>query len=128
MVVIHLGINLMIIIFWKEQKEFVIGTIGESTKNKSINTSRSGKYFPALKFNILSNVPNAARYLKNFDIFVLPSLKEGLPYVILEAGLAGLPVIASMSAAFRKLLKMEKKVCLFLPPIWKNSPPPSKTC
>jgi len=38
---------------------------------------------------------NAARYLKAFDIFVLPSLKEGLPYTILEALAAGIPVIAT---------------------------------
>jgi glycosyltransferase involved in cell wall biosynthesis len=36
-----------------------------------------------------------AKYLRAFDIFTLPSKKEGLPYVILEAGLASLPVVAS---------------------------------
>ncbi|MBT4349911.1 glycosyltransferase [bacterium] len=35
------------------------------------------------------------RYLKAFDYFILPSVKEGLPYTILEAGLAGIPTIAS---------------------------------
>lgn len=38
---------------------------------------------------------DAPQYLKAFDIFLLPSLKEGLPYVLLEAGLAELPTIAS---------------------------------
>jgi glycosyltransferase involved in cell wall biosynthesis len=38
---------------------------------------------------------NAAALLPAFDIFLFPSVKEGLPYTILEAGLAGLPVIAS---------------------------------
>jgi len=38
---------------------------------------------------------DGAKYLKAFDIFVLPSLKEGLPYVLLEAGLAELPVVVS---------------------------------
>jgi len=37
----------------------------------------------------------AARVLPALDIFVLPSRKEGLPYVLLEAGLAGCAVIAS---------------------------------
>ncbi len=38
---------------------------------------------------------NAASYLKAFDIFFLPSVKEGFPYTILEAGMAELPVLAS---------------------------------
>lgn len=38
---------------------------------------------------------NAAEYLKALSIFVLPSIKEGLPYTILEAGAASLPVIAT---------------------------------
>ncbi|MDD5032875.1 MAG: glycosyltransferase [Candidatus Pacebacteria bacterium] len=44
---------------------------------------------------LLNNLHPAYPYLKAFDIFILPSLKEGLPYVLLEAGLASLPVIAT---------------------------------
>lgn len=40
-------------------------------------------------------VPDAPHYLKAFDIFVLPSLKEGTPYVLLEAARAGLPIVAT---------------------------------
>lgn len=40
-------------------------------------------------------IDNAAEYLKAFNIFVLPSVKEGLPYAILEAGCASLPVVAT---------------------------------
>lgn len=36
-----------------------------------------------------------ARFIKAFDTFVLPSLKEGLPYVLLEAALARVPMIAT---------------------------------
>ncbi|MDQ2933035.1 MAG: glycosyltransferase family 4 protein [bacterium] len=38
---------------------------------------------------------HAAEYLKAFTVFALSSLKEGLPYVILESGCASLPVVAT---------------------------------
>lgn len=47
------------------------------------------------RVHLLGYIPDAATYIKAFDIFVLPSKKEGLPYVILEAGLAGVPVVAT---------------------------------
>ncbi len=40
-------------------------------------------------------VEDAFLLMKGADIFMLSSLKEGLPYVILEAGLAELPVLAT---------------------------------
>jgi glycosyltransferase involved in cell wall biosynthesis len=45
--------------------------------------------------HLLGRVPDASRYLTALDVFVLPSLKEGLPYVLMEAGLAKLPVVVS---------------------------------
>lgn len=41
------------------------------------------------------NVPNASQYMRAFDVFVLPSRKEGFPYAILEALQAGLPIVAA---------------------------------
>ncbi len=45
--------------------------------------------------HLLGRIPDASMYLYAFDIFLLPSIKEGLPYTILEAGFARLPVIAT---------------------------------
>lgn len=47
------------------------------------------------KVVLLGFKDKAYNLLKIFDIFILPSLKEGVPYVLLEAGLAERPVIAS---------------------------------
>src|SRR6185436_9976779 len=44
---------------------------------------------------LFGKLENAPKYLKAFDIFTLTSITEGLPYVLLEAGQAELPVIAS---------------------------------
>lgn len=51
----------------------------------------------ALENNVflLGHIDNAPELLRAFDIFTLTSLKEGLPYVLLEAGLAGLPSVAT---------------------------------
>ncbi|MEK7130939.1 MAG: glycosyltransferase [Patescibacteria group bacterium] len=93
-----------------------VGTIGESTKNKGHKyLTEASKNFPDIKLNIISNLPNASKYLKNFDIFVLPSIKEGLPYVILEAGLAGLPVIASNVGGIPEIIDNEKNGILVSP-------------
>ena len=40
-------------------------------------------------------VPQAVQYFKAFDLFLLPSLSEGFPYIALEAGLSSLPIVAS---------------------------------
>lgn len=40
-------------------------------------------------------VADAAHYLKAADIFLLPSIKEGMPYVLLEAAAADLPIITT---------------------------------
>lgn len=44
---------------------------------------------------LLGHVDRAAEYISAFDIFLLPSISEALSYSILEAGLTGLPVVAT---------------------------------
>lgn len=44
---------------------------------------------------LCGHIEEASTYLTALDIFALPSRTEGLGYVLLEAGLASLPVVAS---------------------------------
>lgn len=101
----------------------VVGTIAELTNNKGLNYAIEGLALlndPRTIFIVIGegeererlerlikdkelgdsvflvgSVENARAYLKAFDFFILPSVKEGLPYAILEAGFAHLPVIAT---------------------------------
>lgn len=100
---------------------FIVGTIAELTRNKGLDTlieafSRTdharlviigeGEERSSLerliaakglaeRVTLLGFVENASTLLRGFDLFALASRKEGLPYVLLEAGLAGVPVIAT---------------------------------
>jgi glycosyltransferase involved in cell wall biosynthesis len=50
-------------------------------------------------------VGNAQSLLSNFDIFCLPSRSEALPYTLLEAGLAGLPVITTTVGGIPEIIE-----------------------
>lgn len=68
------------------------GEEAENLQNMAKNTNLEAK-LPSVE--LLGFVENARTLLLGFDIFVLPSRSENLPYAILEAGSAGLPVVAS---------------------------------
>lgn len=64
---------------------------------------------------IIGFVPDAQRYLSGFDIFVLPSVKEGLPYSLMEAMAAGVPVVATNVGGIPDLIENQKSG-LLVPP------------
>jgi len=54
---------------------------------------------------LLGAIENAANYLSAFELFILPSRKEGLPYTLLEAKSAGLPIIATDVGGVSEMLQ-----------------------
>ena len=60
-------------------------------------------------------IDNARDYLKAFDIFILPSLKEGMPYALIEAGRAGVACIASNVGGIPELIQNTQNGLLINP-------------
>ncbi len=98
----------------------IVGTIAELTKNKGLEYAiQAFKDIDALyiiigggeqkeyltevikkngleqKVFLAGFIQDASTLLKVFDVFLLPSLKEGVPYVLLEAGYAKVPIIST---------------------------------
>lgn len=53
-------------------------------------------------------VPEAARLISAFDIFVLPSRSEAFGYVLIEAGQAGVPIVASNVGGIPEIIAHRK--------------------
>ncbi len=64
---------------------------------------------------LLGALPNAAEYLNALDIFTLTSVTEGLPYVLLEAGAAHLPVVASAVGGIPEVIRQLESGILVRP-------------
>lgn len=67
------------------------------------------------KVFLLGYLAEASSCLSAFDIFVLPSEKEGLPYTILEAMAAGKPIVATTVGGIPEIL-FDKQSALLVPP------------
>jgi len=117
---------------------FVFGTIAELHKNKGLDIlirafAQAHKHYPQTKLCIigggeehaflkkliyqekltqdiilLGNISNAKEYLKAFTVFVLPSRTEALGYVLLEAGIAKIPCIASRVGGIPEIINHQE--------------------
>ena len=121
--------------------EMLIGVISELHKNKGLSYLISAmRHFPKATLVIIGcgeerknlikqitdlnltknvflagHIDNASELLLAFDIFVLPSVKEGFPYVLLEAANAKLPIVATNVGGVPEII-IDKKTGLLIPP------------
>jgi len=98
-----------------QNSKFLI--IGDG-KQRSLLEALIKKYNLENTVFLLGQIPDAYKYLKAFDIFVLPSLKEGFPWIILEAMAAEIPIIATNVGAIPEIIENGKEGILIEP---KNS-------
>lgn len=60
-------------------------------------------------------IAEAGRWLKAFDILITPSVTDALPYVLVEAGQAGIPVVASKVGGIPEMAEHQKSALLVAP-------------
>ena len=65
--------------------------------------------------SLLGRTLKTSDRLHDFDIFLLPSVKEGLPYVLLEAGRASLPVVTTITGGIPEIVRHEETGLLVQP-------------
>ena len=64
---------------------------------------------------LLGTIAEAAEYLKASDLFILASRSEAMPYAIIEATIAGLPIIATNVGGIPEVIENEKSGLLVKP-------------
>ena len=69
------------------------------------------KYELTGKYTLTGRIPKseALRYLRAMDVFAFPSLHDGCPNAVLEAMLAGLPIVATRSGALPEMIEDGKE-------------------
>ncbi len=76
-------------------------------EEKNILAAYAEEKHIARQVHFLGYIENAAQLLTGCDVFLLTSKKEGLPYVLLEAGSLGIPVVAVDIAGVRDIIERD---------------------
>ncbi|MCK5027113.1 MAG: glycosyltransferase [Candidatus Pacebacteria bacterium] len=97
----------------EKRKNVYLVLIGSGEEKKDLHDLVKQKNIGGQTIFFESNCAN--KYLKAFDVFILPSIKEGLPYTILEAGLAKLPVVASYVGGIHEIIEDKRNGFLIQP-------------
>ncbi|MDQ5981808.1 MAG: hypothetical protein QG570_566 [Patescibacteria group bacterium] len=64
---------------------------------------------------LAGQIPEAREYVGAFDLFLLSSVKEGLPFALLEAGSAGVPVISTSVGGIPEVIQNLENGILIAP-------------
>jgi len=96
---------------YKNVKILILGEGQEKNRLGKIITDLS------LQNNVILGgfLENGSKYLKGFEVFILPSLSEAMPLSLLEAGQACLPVIATNVGGIPEIIE-DKKTGLLIEP------------
>ncbi|MDP3729364.1 MAG: glycosyltransferase [bacterium] len=77
--------------------------IGEGNEREMLNQQLKTNNLQQ-RFFLIDPAGEDARYLKAFDIFVMSSIKEGFPYILLEAMSAELPIVITQTGGMSEMI------------------------
>ena len=103
----------------KHNNNLLFIVIGEGPERKNLENLIK-EYNLEKNFYLTGNIDKAYTLLKGFDIFVLPSVKEGWPYTILEALAAEVPIIATKVGGIPEIINDLSNGILIKPGSYKN--------
>ena len=87
----------------RANSQMYIAIVGDEGPERAHLEAKIAEYALEERVKIFGVIP-ANEALRGFDVFTLPSLKEGLPYVLIEARIAGLPIIANRVGGVSEVL------------------------
>ncbi len=94
--------------------KFSFAIVGNGPEYKNLE-SRIKNYGLRTRFSLLPYQENGSRYLTAFDIIVSPSVKEGLPYALIEASLASRAIIATRVGGVPEIIR-HNETGILIPP------------
>ena len=100
--------------YFNDNEDLVFFIIGDGELRPELEKMIREKGLERKVF-LLGQIPDAYRFLSAFDVFVLPSVKEGFPWVLIEAMSAKLPVIATDVGAVPEIIDDHKNGLLVKP-------------
>lgn len=100
--------------YFKNNDDIVFVVIGDGTERPQLEQLITKKGLRK-KILLLGQLPDAYQLMPAFDIFILPSVKEGFPWVIIEAMAAKLPVITTKVGAIPDIIEDGKNGMLVEP-------------
>ncbi len=99
----------------QKRKDFIFNIVGDGPNRlEYIKFAEKLKLTNVIKFHGVKTKPEVADFMRNSDFFVLPSLYENLPCVLIEAMMSGLPIIATSVGGISELIN--ESIGILIPP------------
>ena len=106
------SVNILKTKYYLPNTKFII--IGDGLQRKKIEDLIL-KYRLTEEIFLMGRIPEAYRFLKAFKMFVLPSIKEGMPWIILETMAARVPILSTRVGAIPEMIENKKEGLIVSP-------------